>query len=182
MKLNGKKMEGGRHKDVIVFPRGTEEPIAFWVQALDDEWEDWEKGNPPPEPPVVRKASGAEKNFEDEGYKQAIENWLLRKSAFMVVASLTIPENDIEWETLDMEKPKTWVRWRDEMKDAGLTVVEINKLIRKISEVNQLSEDLLDQAREDFLRGEQKVLQETTTSLPTDDSSSPSIEPVSVSE
>ena len=76
---------------------------------------------------------------------------------FMAVYSLDTSENELEWERVILDKPSSWKHWREEVKEFGLTRVEQNQLFMKIVEVNGLSENLLDQARADFLRGLQKA-------------------------
>jgi hypothetical protein len=56
MKLRGRKSAGERFKDVIVFTRGKEAPIAFWVLALDEEWDFFNDSCPRPKPQKLTTA------------------------------------------------------------------------------------------------------------------------------
>jgi len=154
MKLKGKATAGGRYVDCIAFPR-PDEPIGFYVQALDDEWDFWNDNCPRPEPPTETKAGGEEVELdEDEGYLAQVADWGTMKMNFIAVYSLTIPDNEIEWEHVKLDKPSTWRHWTKEIKDFGLSRVEANQLFLKCLDVNSLGEGLMDQARADFLRGQ----------------------------
>ena len=154
MQVKGKKSAGGRHKDCIAFPR-EEGPVGFWVQALDEEWDVFNERCPAPTPPVHTTADGKVEDEEDEGYEAQVKNWGELKMDFLTVYSLTIEDNQIDWDNVILEKPSTWRHWRTEVKEFGLSRVEVNKLFFKVLEVNSLSEDLMEQARADFLRGPQ---------------------------
>jgi hypothetical protein len=155
MKLRGRKSAGERFKDVIVFPRGNDAPIAFWVLALDEEWDFFNDSCPRPKPQKLTTAEGVKEDEDDLGYKQQLESYFELYSDFMVVHSITILDNEIEWEKVDVQKPSTWKNWRAEMREFGLTRMEMNKLLLKCRDVNSLNEDLMEQARADFIRGRQ---------------------------
>lgn len=158
MKYKGNKPDGSRYMDVLVFPRPAEkESIALWVRALDEEWDVWNEKCPAPPIPVETGADGEVIELEeDEGYLAQLQNWGVLQTDFLVVFSITFDANPLEWDSVKLDKPSTWRHWRTEILELGLSRIELNKVLAKCIAVNSLNEDLMDQARADFLRGHQK--------------------------
>lgn len=152
MKLRGKASAGERYRDCIAFPR-PDAPIGFIVQALDDEWDFWNDNCPRPTPPIEMKDGEEVELEEDEGYQAQLANWGTMKMNFIAIYALSIPDNEIEWDHVKLDKPSTWRHWSKEIKEFGLSRVEANQLFLKCLDVNSLGEGLMDQARADFLRG-----------------------------
>jgi len=71
--------------------------------------------------------------------------------AYMVLKSLE--PSDIEWEKVNAADPSTWLGWQDELKEAGISQTELNRIIVCVMQANALDEDKLKEAREVFLRG-----------------------------
>jgi hypothetical protein len=86
----------------------------------------------------------------------------------MVVKSLE--PSEIEWDTVDPDNPKTWTNYAEDLRGAGFSQVEVNRIVGLVWEANCLDEAKLEEARQVFLRGQQPV---------SDASSGPSTEPES---
>jgi hypothetical protein len=84
----------------------------------------------------------------------------------MVVKSLE--PSEIEWDTVDPDNPKTWANYTNDLRGAGFSQVEINRIVGLVWGANCLDEAKLERARQVFPRGQQPV---------SDASSGPSTEP-----
>ncbi len=151
MKIGGREIKGP-NKVTLVLPREDQEDIVIIAQAVLDT-ELFDKLCPEPRPPVKLMAGGAkEANYQDSGYKAQLIEHNVKRMAFMVLYSL-IP-SQIEWATVDLENPGTWLNYNQELKEAGFSSVEINRIGQAVMQANALDEDKLEAARQVFLRGQ----------------------------
>jgi len=151
MKIGGREIKGP-NKVTLVLPREGQEDIVIIAQAVLDT-ELFDKLCPEPKAPVKLMAGGAkEPNYNDSGYKAQLIEHSVRRMAFMVLYSL-IPSN-IEWATVDLEDPSTWLNYNKELKEAGFSSVEVNRIGQAVMQANALDEDKLEAARQVFLRGQ----------------------------
>lgn len=159
MKINGRKVEG-KNRVVRVFPRYEQEPIVIVAEAITD----LSRVNdllPPPVPPVVQRAGESpEQDLSDPGYQEQVISHAAKQNAWMVLE--TLKPSNIEWTTINMEKPKTWLNWRKEFEEAGFSAMEIGLIIGAVNEANALDEEKLEAARQVFLRG-QAAAQKSTS-------------------
>lgn len=156
MKYKGKKVEG-RNSAVLVLERGDEN-IVFIAQAVDSSESEFDDLVKMPEPPEILRPGGLKEfNRNDSAFRKAIEEYATLKTSYMIVMSLK-ESPDLEWETIQYDKPSTWKNWEKELKDAGFTEVERLKVLQTVMRANSLDDDLLEQARSDFLQD--RVLQE----------------------
>jgi hypothetical protein len=58
---------------------------------------------------------------------------------------------DLEWETVDINKPETYGNWQIELEDAGFSEIERMRVMQLCTQVNALDDNMLDQAKETFL-------------------------------
>ena len=153
MKINGRIIEGP-NEELVVFPRAGKEPIVFKAKAVRD-MSDFEKLCPEPKPPA-RMLPGGEKveNFEDSTYKLELQRRNDKSYAFLVLKSLQATDG-LEWDTVKLEDASTWLNWRKELLDAGLSVTEVNRLVHAVGIANSLNEAYLEEARKRFLAGQQ---------------------------
>lgn len=152
MKIAGRKIEGP-NRVTLVLPREGQEDIVIVAQAIIDMGA-FDKFVQAPLPPTITKAGGVvESNFADKGYQDQLATYNIKKLAFIVLKSLE--PSDIEWETVDLENPSTWDGYITEMKQAGFSDIEINRIGNICMEANALDEAKLDAARQSFLRGQQ---------------------------
>ena len=138
-------------EEVLVLPRG-EEQIVFRARGLAD-MEEFDKLCPEPQPPVRLTQAGKEPNEEDANWRSAMLAHGRRRVAYMVVKSLE--PSEIEWDTVDPDNPKTWTNYADDLRQAGFSQVEVNRITQLVWEANCLDEAKLEQARAVFRRGQQ---------------------------
>jgi hypothetical protein len=176
MKIGGVEVKGPA-EEVLVLPR-LDEDIVIRARAVTN-MEVFEALVPEPKAPGSLTKKGWVPNLKDETYRQKVETYNAQRLAYMVLQSLK--PSEIEWETVDEDNPKTWENWTEELQAAGLSTVEVNRVVLCVMQANALDEDKLKEAREVFLRG---VAEEESESsgLPTEPENTPSGEPVNDSE
>lgn len=150
MKINGKKIEGPNIEIVVV--SRLDGDIEFKCQSVID-FDDFEKLDPEPVVPWVRTPTQpARQNPEDPSYKKDLTEWQQRRFDWLCLESLKATPN-IEWETVKADKPHSWKNWRDELKQSGLTPLEIGRILQAVLKANSVDEDKIDEARKRFLAG-----------------------------
>lgn len=164
---------------LVVFPRGDQQ-VAFKVVPVISR-RDFDAVVPFPKMPQKRVAGQRlpVDNPEDPRWPDMIRDYSTKYLDWLTLSSLEgVDPKDpkgqgpaIEWDSISKTDPGSWHHWRNEMEEAGITTQEIQRLQTVVSEVNGLSDEYLDQARDSFLRGDQ---------VEDDLSSSPSIEPSSM--
>ncbi len=148
MKIKGKKIEGP-NREIIAIPRGMGDDLIFIVSAVMD-MSPFEKMCPAPAPPL-RKIDGVDvPNLKDAAFLKLLDQHSTKRMAWMVITSLEGTEG-LEWETVDAGDPSTWLLFRDEMTSAGLSEMEVNRIVAGVISVNALSESKIEAARERFL-------------------------------
>jgi len=73
---------------------------------------------------------------------------------FDYITIISLAPSKIEWETVDMDKAGSWLNWTKDLTNAGLSSVELNRVVNLIMQANSLDEQKLKSARENFLRGQ----------------------------
>jgi len=155
------------NEEVLVLPRLNGD-IVIKARAVTD-MDEFEKLVPEPKAPGKLTKDGWVPLPGDETYKQRVTKFNEQRFAYMVLQSL-IP-SEIEWSQVQYDNPKTWMKWEDELRAAGLSDVEVNRVTICVMQANALDENKLKEAREVFLHG----LAEAQ-----DKSSGPQIEPESM--
>jgi len=157
MKIGGEEINKP-NEDILVIPRGKGSPIVFEGQAIMD-FTVFNALCPMPEAPTITtRTKGTIKDEKDKGFMAQMNNYVAQKTAWMIIE--TLKPSNIEWDSIDPEKPATWVKWSEDMANAGFTAAEQQRIMTFVIEVNSLSESKLEQARADFLRGQ---MQESPT-------------------
>lgn len=153
MRINGQTVSGP-NTDVLVFPRppvdGENMDIVLKFQAVED-LNDMEEVLQIPQPPTKLVRNEQIKNYGDEAYIAQMHTYSMRRLAYIVLA--TLKPSNIEWDSVDMKDPTTWMNYVNDFKKAGFSQVEINKVGAKSMEVNALDDNKLEAARQLFLRG-----------------------------
>lgn len=150
MKIKGKKIEG-LNTQVIPIIRDTEN-IYFIAQAIKN-YDDFNKLVPMPQPPQILRPGGVkELNTLDHDYLERMSEYGQMKTDYTVLISLSSTP-DLEWEKVKLDNPKTWKLYRDELLESGLSELEVGRLINGVLRANSLDETMIEQARQDFLRG-----------------------------
>lgn len=149
MRIGGVEVKGPA-EEVLVLPRLEGEDIVIRARAVMD-MDAFEALCPAPKPPGIRTKEGWKPNEKDETYQQGVAQHGELRFAYMVLKSLE--PSEIEWEKINIADPSTWVDWQDELKEAGISSTEINRIIVCVMQANALDEAKLKEAREVFLRG-----------------------------
>lgn len=178
MKIGGVKIDGPC-EEILVLPRVTSDDLVFRARSVPD-LDEFETRCPMPVCQKVLGKGGWKENLDDPTYKQALIDRGTLQHSYMVLRSLE--PSDIEWDTVDMGNPSTWTNWNDDLTNAGLSVVEVNRVILCVSTANSLNEGMLEEARENFLLGLAKEASDLCSSQDTEKASTPSGEPQSDSE
>jgi hypothetical protein len=149
MKISGKDPSTLSTEHLLVLPRG-EENLDIRAKGLKD-MEEFEVLCPAPNAPVkLVKGGKTVPDMENVGYQATLAEWHQRRLAWMVIKSL----QDFEWDTVNLDDPSSWKNWEKDLKDAGFTQIECNRVLQLVLEANTLSEALLTEARLAFLRGQ----------------------------
>lgn len=149
MKLEGYNFEKP-NEEVVVIPR-EEKDVVFRCSAILD-YSEFEAICKPPQPPEVVKPGGKrEVNTEDEGFLEQAKKHAERRIHWLILKSLQATPG-LEWSTVDMNNPKTWENWREEMRQAYFTDVEIGMVQQGVFSANSLNEERLEEARRNFLQ------------------------------
>lgn len=157
MRVNGKKIEGP-NVEIIAIPRGNGPTIIFQAQAVLD-YSAFEKLCPQPEPPVMFKPGGVKVvDVTDISYKQELNQFALKKMAWIVLTSLSATEG-LEWETVVMGDPSTWINYATELKESGFTSTEIERIVAGVFDANGLNDEKINEARSSFLASREAVKQ-----------------------
>ncbi len=149
MKIGGIDPRTLPTEEVLVIPRG-DQAIVFYATGVAS-MEEFRKLCPEPEAPVKWTKDGRVPDETDENYQTVMSEHLRRRLAYIVVHSL-IPSK-IEWETVKLDNPASWANWEDDLKTAGLSQMECNRVLTLVLEANCLDEKKLRKAREVFLQG-----------------------------
>jgi hypothetical protein len=173
MKIGGQLVEGP-NEEILVLPRGETQLIirARAVLNLDE----FDTLCPAPKPPGKLTKEGWVPNNEDESYRQMVAHQAEKRVAYLVIRSLE-PSN-IEWDTVKIEDPRTWLNYVKDFRAAGLSTVEINRIVQCVMVANSLDETKLEEARKVFLLGQRPVPVQFSGQI-TEPLSLPSGEPVS---
>lgn len=157
MKIAGREINGP-NRVTLVLPREDGEDIPIIAQAIID-MEEMDKYIDAPKPPAIQKKGGVEYNFSDRGYLDQLAQYNIKKMAWIVLKSLE--PSEIEWDNVDMENPSTWVGYQKELKAAGFSDIEVNRICNACMQANALDERKLEAARQSFLRGQAEAEKST---------------------
>ena len=148
MRIAGREIKGS-NVETIIIPRG-EKAIVFKAQALLDETV-VEALCPRPKPRVsIGKGGKRIERTEEKSYQDALNEWGERRVAWLVLKSLEATE-DLEWDTVDLNDPNTWLNYKQELIDAGFSDAERARIIEGVMAANGLSESKVEEARQRFL-------------------------------
>lgn len=150
MKIGGIDPKTLCNEVVLVLPRG-EDKIVFRAVGLKD-MDEFNTICPLPKPPGKFTKDGWVANETDPTYQQLMLQWGKKRLGYLVSRSLA--PSEIEWDTLKLDDPRTWTHWDDDLKNGGLTQIEVNRVLGLVMEANALDEAKLAKAREVFLVGQ----------------------------
>ena len=147
LKIGGKVIDGPK-KILLVLPR-QDGDIPFEFVAVTDA-EPFEKLYPKPKAPRKSVTGvGIVENLEDPKYIEQLEkrgearqNWFFLES---------IKPSQIEWVTVDLGNCETWGNWRNDLKDAGFSEQERDRIWVTFLQTNVVSDYMVEEARSRFL-------------------------------
>jgi hypothetical protein len=150
MKIGGVEVNGPC-EEILVLPRMNGEDIVIRAKAVPD-MDEFNTLCPEPKPRGIRtKKDGYKLDYDDPNYKKQKERYNELHTAYIVLRSLA--PSEIEWATVKMDQPSTWLEWQKELKDTGFSVFEVNRIVMTVMSANALDEGKLEKAREVFLLG-----------------------------
>lgn len=173
MKIGG--VEVTKCEEVLVLPRINGADLVFKAVAVGS-MDEFDELCPKPQPAMRVTKGGVKEPHLNEAYMKALEAYGTRRYAFICLRSLE--PSDIEWETVKLDDPSTWSKWMEELEQAGLSDVELQRVQTLVLDANALNEAKLKEARDSFLRGQGQEA-ETSSGLQTTPESSQSGQPVS---
>jgi hypothetical protein len=150
MKVKGKKLEG-RNKVIIPILRPEGNTILI-AEAIDN-YNEFDKLVQFPIAPIRTLPGGVKESYTaDPAFLDRLAEYSNMRSNYIIIKSLSATP-DIEWETVDITKPDTWINIRKELRESGLIESEVVRIINCISEANGLDDKVIERARNDFLAG-----------------------------
>jgi hypothetical protein len=173
MRIGGIEIKGP-NEEILVLPR-LDEDIVIKAQAVTT-MDEFDVLVPEPKPPGIRTRDGWKPNANDESFKQRMTHYNEQRLAYMIIKS--VEPSNIEWGKTDISDPSTYTQWTSELKEAGLSDVEVNRIVLCVMQANSLDEEKLKAAREVFLLGKEEE-QKASSGLSIEQPSTSSGEPVS---
>lgn len=147
----GSMIVDGPAEEVLVLPR-LQGDIVIRTRAVTD-MKPFEAMCPEPNPPKKLVKGGFQIDKDNLGYLDAVAKHGDLRFAYICVKSLE--PSDIEWAGVSLEQPSTWKEWSQELSDAGMSSVEVNRILLAVMAANSLDETKLKQARDSFVLGMQ---------------------------
>ena len=168
----GNMVVDGPSEEILVLPR-LQGDIVIRTRAVVD-MKPFEALCPEPVPPKKLVKGGFQIDENNSGYIEALAKHGDNRFAFICIKSLE--PSDIGWERVDLSKPSTWCEWQKELAEAGMSSVEVNRILLAVMSANSLDENKLKQARESFVRGMRELSADPSspdTALPSTQSGEP---------
>jgi hypothetical protein len=150
MKIGGIDPKTLCNEVFLVLPRG-EQNIVFRAVGLKD-MEEFLVMCPLPKPPGKLTKDGWVAHENDPTYQQVMLEWGKKRLGYMVSRSLA--PSEIEWDTFKLDDPRSWSNWDADLRNGGLTQIEVNRVLGLVLEANALDEAKLAKARDVFLAGQ----------------------------
>ena len=147
MRVGGKEIKGPA-EEVLVLPR-LDGDLVFRARAVRD-YAMFQKMVHEPVAPSILVRGGHQKNYKDANYLQLLDRHSQLRLAFLVIKSL----QEVEWDTVDIADPNTWMNWEKDLIEGGLSDIEVQRVMGCVMTSNSLNEAKLVEAREAFLRGQ----------------------------
>jgi hypothetical protein len=156
MKINGKSFAGPYTIDVVI-PRG-QESMHFKASAVLD-YTLFDELCPMPQAPTIRKPNGTvTKDLKNPDFLKKETEWATKRTHYLILKSLEATEG-LEWDTVNMGDSDTWGGYQKDLSAAGLTDIEIGRLVGAVIEVNGMDSEKIKQATEDFLAAQREAAQ-----------------------
>jgi len=153
MKIAGIDPNSLSRETILVLPRGDSQ-IVFRAKGLKD-MSEFNAICPLPKPPGKLTKDGFVPHTNDPTYQQVLTQWSVKRLGYMAIR--TLEPTEIEWDTADIANPATWGNWETDLKNAGLSQFECNRITGLVLEANSLDDDKIEKARTVFLAGQEQA-------------------------
>lgn len=155
MKLAGKVVKA-LSEEIVVIPRQTGD-LVFKFRPLGDP-EDFNELCPAPKPPYILPVGEtvSRPDYTDEEFKKASELHNVRFNKYLFIYSI-LATPDLEFEFVKLDAPGTWDMIDQELKDALLLPLEIQRLYMAAHKANALTEEVYESALKRFLASQRQA-------------------------
>jgi hypothetical protein len=151
MRIQGQELKGP-NEELIVIPRGDNQIVLKARAVLD--YSEFEKLCPEPKAPWIVKPGGVkEQNYKDVTYTAAVRQRITKQTFFMFIKSLEATPG-LEWDTINMTDPSTWLNFEKELESSGFSSIERNIITRAVLIANNLDEAKIEEARQRFIQSQ----------------------------
>ncbi len=148
MRILGQEIKGP-NEELIVIPRGDSQIVLKARAVLD--YSEFERLCPEPKAPMILRPGGVkEQNFKDVTYIAAIRQRVTKQTYYMFIKSLEATPG-LEWDTINMKDPSTWLNFEKELETSGFSQIERNIITRAVFIANNLDEQKIEEARQRFI-------------------------------
>lgn len=148
MRYKGRTISEGYQ--IVVIPKGGVN-LVFKAKAVRD-YSRFDAMVPAPIPPIIQTVGEPNRpDFADPGFQSQSMLHARKRTAFMILESLK-DSPDIEWETVDINNPDTYLNLQPEL-DSVFSPSEQGFIFNAISTANGLNTEKIEEATESFLAG-----------------------------
>ena len=153
MKFAGREFKKANIRKLTITREGEKLVLTFQPSDM----ERFELLYPEPKPRKMRKRNSTEwiENRNDPKFKEELAKRNSARLDYMAISSLEASQ--IEWDSVNIDDPETWSKWRDDFKESGFTNVEINRVFMTAMQANSIGDEDITEAEEDFLAMEQEM-------------------------
>lgn len=154
MKINNTPIQCNRVVIPIIRDNGDTR-IYFEATAVTD-FEEFDRLCPEPVPGKRVYPDGTQvADTSAPEYIKAYSEWSENRMTYIILKSLSITKG-LTWDKVVLEKPETWKLIDEELKESGLTPIEIRQINNGVWEAQGLDNAKIQKAREDFLASQRQ--------------------------
>ena len=150
MKIHGQTVDLTNYVETLVIPKGDKDFVFKARPVVELDYVEFDSLCSRPAAPVVYVPGGQKVDDKDESFLEALKKYRGFRTDFMFFKSLSATE-DLEWDTVDAEKPETWGNIQAELKAAGFLDQEVVMLYNCVIAANGLDSEKIRKATNSFL-------------------------------
>lgn len=134
----------------VVIPRKDFNLVFTFQPVLD--FDEFDKIYPEIEP-TVKVVPGGEKttDYNSPDYKEKVKKREEARSAWAFLTSISATEG-LEWSTVKMEDPSTWINFEKELRTFGIGPGESQSLMKAVIDASGITNEHVKEATEAFLK------------------------------
>lgn len=134
----------------LVLPRESGPDLVFKACAVMS-YDEFDALCPTPQAPEKLVPGGETvKLIKDPDYLKALDVWSERRTAWTFLKSLEATDG-LEWETIKMDDPDSWMNYQEEITTSGIAPSEQNRILQIVLSANALDQEKIDEATKRFL-------------------------------